>query len=81
MFFNVYNTFPTKRLYRWVTTKKISDELTFLHLLAMAIMPHILVCMIIFIYDQTGISLLLLTFSGTMMDYFTGYVTFVESDK
>ena len=31
IFFNVYNTFPTKRLiYRGFTTKKISDELTFL---------------------------------------------------
>ena len=47
----------------------------------MAIMSHILVCMIIFIYDQTGISILLLIFSGSMMDYSTGYVTFVESDK
>ena len=47
----------------------------------MAIMSHILVCMVIFIYDQTGISILLLIFSGTMMNYFTSYVTFVESDK
>ena len=49
--------------------------------MAMAIMSHILLCMIIFIYDQTGISILLLIFSDTMIEYFTGHVTFVGTDR
>ena len=48
--------------------------------MAMAIMSHILLCMIIFVYDQTGLSILLPIFSDTMIEYLTGHVTFVETD-